>query len=74
MFMKKPKHKVFDYQPRFYKPDEDKTELRKKRLKFRYARKLHQKRRSFIYWLVLLIIVLYLYLKLSHYFWKRANL
>jgi len=28
--MKKPNHRVFDYIPRFYKPDEDQSEKRKK--------------------------------------------
>ena len=26
MFFKKPRHRVFDYTPRFYKPEEDKRD------------------------------------------------
>jgi len=33
MFFNKIKHKDFDYIPRFYKPEEDKTEKRKKKNK-----------------------------------------
>ena len=65
MLIKLPKHKVFNYQPRFYDPDKDKIEERKKRLNFRYHRKNLKRGRSSIYWLIILIIVLYFYIKLS---------
>lgn len=65
MLIKLPKHKVFNYQPRFYDPDKDKIEERKKRLKFRYYRKNLKRGRSSIYWLIILIIVLYFYFRLS---------
>lgn len=65
MFIKLPKHKEFNYQPRFYDPENDKIENRKKRLKFRYNRKYTRKGKSSIYWLILFIIVLYFYLRFS---------
>ena len=66
MLIKKPTHKNFDYQPRYYKPEEDPNEKRKKRLGFRRARKSKKKGRTPIYWLILFAIVLYIYLKFSH--------
>jgi len=34
MLMKKPQHRIFDYPPRFYKPEQDKGERRKRKLGF----------------------------------------
>lgn len=65
MLIKLPKHREFNYQPRFYDPEKDKIENRKKRLKFRYNRKYTRKGKSSIYWLILFIIVLYFYLRFS---------
>ena len=33
MFMKKPSHRVFDYPARFYKPETDEKEKRKKKIR-----------------------------------------
>lgn len=61
--MKRPRHRVFDYEPRFYKPEEDPDEKRKRKLGFRRSRKQLKKGRSPLYWLIILIIILYLYLR-----------
>ncbi len=63
MIMKRPRHRVFDYEPRFYKPEEDPDEKRKRKLGFRRSRKQLKKGRSPLYWLIILIIILYLYLR-----------
>jgi len=65
MFMKKPRHRVFDYSPRFYKPEEDEKERQKRRLGFSRQRKVHSKKRNPLIWLVLVIVIVYIYLKLS---------
>ncbi len=64
MFMKKPKHKVFDYTPRFYKPELDEQERKKRKLGFSSQRKLIQRKRSPLLWIVLVLMVIYVYLKL----------
>jgi hypothetical protein len=63
--MKKPSHRVFDYPPRFYKPETDETEKRKKRLGFKRKIKNHRSRRSPMIWIILAIILIFIYLKLS---------
>ncbi len=68
MFMKKPKNKVFEYQPRFYKPEEDETERRKRKLKFRSNQSLKRKNKSPIMWIVIIGVVIFVYLKLIGYF------
>lgn len=67
MLLKRPKAKQFDYTPRFYDPDNDPEERRKKRLGFRSARKAQRKRRNPVYWLMLFFIILYLYLRFRGY-------
>jgi hypothetical protein len=65
MLMKKPKHRVFDYTPRFYKPEKDEEERRKRKLGFR--RQLKSKRRQtnpFVY-LLFIMVAVYIILKLS---------
>lgn len=65
MLFKRPPHRVFDYTPRFYKADKDETEKRKKRLKFRYQRNNSRKIKSPIIWIVILLAILFFYLKFS---------
>lgn len=65
MLMKRPKHRVFDYPPRFYKPEEDETEKKKRRLGFTRQRKFKHRKRSPVFWVVILIFVVYLILKLN---------
>ena len=65
MFFKKPPHRIFDYTPRFYKPEEDKDEKLKRKLGFRRQMKMNRKKKSPMIWLLLVIIVVYAYLKLT---------
>lgn len=65
MFMKRPAHRVFDYPPRFYKPENDETEKRKKKLGFARKIKAQRRRKSPMIWIILAIIVIFIYLKLS---------
>lgn len=68
MFMKKPSHRVFDYTPRFYKPEEDEDVRRKRKLGFRRHRKYTRRSKAtnpFV-WGILILIVLYLILKFQH--------
>ena len=45
MFFKKSPHRIFDYTPRFYKPEEDKDEKRKRKLGFRRQMKIKRKKK-----------------------------
>ena len=70
MFFKRTQHKVFDYTPRFYNPENDdelkELERRKRRLGFRTARTRHRvKRKSPIYYFVMFAIVVFVYLKIA---------
>lgn len=65
MFFKKTPHRVFDYTPRFYKPEDDKDEKLKRKLGFRRQMKMNRKKKSPMIWLLLVIIAVYIYLKLT---------
>ena len=65
MFMKKPRHRVFDYLPRFYKPETDENERRKRRLGFTRQQKINRKKKSPIIWLLFVIAIIYIILKLK---------
>jgi len=66
MFMKKPRHRIFDYTPQFYKPEEDDTEKKKKKLGFRRQLKtIRKNKRSPMIWVVILILVILVLLKLK---------
>jgi hypothetical protein len=65
MFMKRPSHRVFDYPPRFYKPENDEKERRKRRLGFSRQRKYQRKKRNPLIWLVLILMIIYIILKLQ---------
>lgn len=70
MFMKKPRHRVFDYTPQYYDPETDEElkekERRKRRLGFRSAKTRHKiKTRNPLYYILLFALLLYLYLVLS---------
>jgi hypothetical protein len=65
MFMKKPQHRVFDYTPRHYKPENDESERRKRRLGFSRQRKYKSRQKSPIILFVLVAIIIYFVLKLS---------
>jgi hypothetical protein len=65
MFIKKPKHRIFDYSPRFYNPENDPVEKRKKKLGFKRELKSIRKKRSPVIWILFIVVVIYIYLKLS---------
>ncbi|MDZ7624003.1 MAG: hypothetical protein U5J96_06095 [Ignavibacteriaceae bacterium] len=65
MFFKKTPHRIFDYTPRFYKPEDDKDEKLKRKLGFRRQMKMNRKKKSPMIWLLLVIIAVYVYLKLT---------
>ena len=67
MFIKKPTHKKFDYQPRHYKPEKDEELKRKKKLGFRsnYRKKTSTKK-PYAY-IIMLAIILYIFLKYNDY-------
>lgn len=65
MFIKKPRHRIFDYPPRFYKPETDEKEKKKRKLGFSRQRKFIGKKRSPVLWLLFVIAVIYIVLKLK---------
>ena len=67
LFMKKPNYRKFDYQPRYYKAEEDEQEKRKRRLGFRSERHFQKKKRTPLYWFIIFAIVLYIYLQFGGY-------
>jgi len=64
MFMRRPRHRIFDYTPRFYKPETDGQERRKRRLGFSRQRKISARKKSPILWIIFIIVVICLILKL----------
>lgn len=67
MLMKRPKHRVFDYPPRFYKPEEDEKERKKRKLGFSRQRKFQPRKRSPFIWLILLVIIVFFLLKINRF-------
>lgn len=64
MFFKKTTHRIFDYTPRFYKPEDDIDEKRKRKLGFRRQLTINRKKRNPFIWVILIIIGILIYLKL----------
>jgi hypothetical protein len=69
MFFKRPQHLRFEYIPRYYKPEEDEELKRKERikgqLKFQRITISERKKRSLIWWLIVVGLIFYVYLILS---------
>ncbi|MEO8231241.1 MAG: hypothetical protein ABI638_03090 [Ignavibacteriota bacterium] len=65
MLMKKPRHRIFEYPPRFYKPEDDPQEKLKRRLGFQSYRKFRHKKKSLIIWIVFILAVIFIIIKLS---------
>jgi len=65
MLMKKPRNRVFDYTPRFYKPETDEQERRKRRLSFTRQRKLRVRKKNPVVWAIFIILVIYIIMKLQ---------
>lgn len=64
MLMKKPEHKKFDYQPRYYKPEKDKSQNLKERMELaRRSHSLKKKNNRIILYLVFILVVIYLAIK-----------
>ncbi len=64
MLMKKPEHKKFDYQPRYYKPEKDKSQNLKDRMEIaRRSYSLKKKNNKMIFYLVFILAVIYLAIK-----------
>lgn len=66
MLMKRPRHRVFDYPARFYKPQEDPKEKLKKRLGFQSYRKFTHRKKSPIIWILFILAVIFIIIKLSN--------
>ncbi len=65
MFMKRPNHRVFDYTPRYYTPETDEQERKKRKLGFSKQLKIKRKRGNPIIWILLIIAVILVILKLN---------
>ncbi len=67
MFFKRPKNKKFEYIPRFYVPEKDQEERRKRKLGFRNYRKYKQKGvSSIVIWAIGILIILWFIIKYSN--------
>ena len=64
MLFRKPTHRRFEYEPRFYKPEQDRTEELKKRLRQERDRN-RRKRKPMLFWALLMVLLFYAYLYLS---------
>ncbi len=62
MFIKKAKHRVFDYQPRYYDPSKDENEKRKRKLGFRSNLRRNSNKKSLIMLIIMILFILYLFL------------
>lgn len=63
MYFKKKQHRVFDYPPRFYDPENDPKERRKRKLKFRSFIHKRKKSKPIIVWILLIAVIIFLYMK-----------
>lgn len=68
MFMRKPTHRIFDYEPRFYNPKEDKDEKLKRRLGFSSRKRNIGKKGGLYKTIILAILIIICYLILSGIF------
>ena len=67
MFIKKPAHRKFDYQPRHYDPQQDKTEQRKRKLGFKSNKAKRGNKNLPIAYIIMLLVILYFFLKFNGY-------
>ncbi|MFN3694747.1 MAG: hypothetical protein ACK4UV_07035 [Ignavibacterium sp.] len=66
--MKRPQYRRFDYTPRFYKPEFDEEERRKRKLGFRNARLVSKRKtKSPLIWLILIILLILILLKFGKF-------
>ena len=65
MLFRKPRHRVFDYTPRFYKPEKDEQERKKRKLGFRRNSIKKRQKRNPIIWGIMVVLVIIVYLKFA---------
>jgi len=65
LFFKRTQNKKFDHIPRFYKPEVDEGERRKRRLKFRISSGSRKKSRIPIALILLFAVIIYFIIKLN---------
>lgn len=58
MLLKKPSYKRFDYTPRYYNPDRDPENMRRRELRF--ERQTRRGRHRPLYWVLAMLILAYL--------------
>ena len=63
MFIKKPSHRKFEYSPKYYKPELDEEEKRKRRLGFRSKFREKTSPKKPILFIGMFLIILYIFLK-----------
>ncbi len=64
MLMKKPEHKRFDYQPRYYKPEKDKSQKFRDRLEIAYRSHLVRKNNSkLLFYFLIISLIIYLLMR-----------
>lgn len=64
MLMKKPEHKKFEYLPRYYKPEKDKTQNFRERFEItRRSYSIRKKSNKIFLYLIFILVVLYLAIK-----------
>ena len=65
MFVKKPSHRKFEYQPRHYKPQMDEDEKRKRRLGFSSGYRNKTTTKMPYAYIIMLAIIVYVFLKFN---------
>lgn len=66
MFIKRPKNKRFEYIPRFYVPERDEEERRKRKLGFRQFRKFNKKgTNNIIFWALAILLIIWFIVKFN---------
>ncbi|WP_304144667.1 hypothetical protein [Ignavibacterium album] len=64
MFMKRPQYRKFDYTPRFYKPELDEEERRKRKLGFRSTRMSTRKKAiNPLIWLIMILLIIFILIR-----------
>ncbi|MCS7054002.1 MAG: hypothetical protein NZM09_09765 [Ignavibacterium sp.] len=68
MLMKRPTYRRFEYIPRFYNPDKDEQERRKRKLGFRNYRRFDRRKgvNKIIIWAIAIIIIAWFISKYSN--------
>jgi uncharacterized membrane protein (DUF106 family) len=67
MFIKKPTHRKFNYEPRYYNPEKDEELKRKQKLGFRSKYRVKTSTKKPFAYIIMLAIILYIFLKYNGY-------